>query len=186
MRKIIVILAVFFVVIVGVSGIKVLISKDKNRVSSELEKQPHVEVQIPLKKDMNRILVLPGDVVADQEVIIYGHVSGYLDRLEVDRGSWVKEGQVLAQIQIPELMKELEAQKAALALAPLEIKKAKADWTWKKAQYERARELIKKSPNLISQDQVDELKGKYAMARAELKVTKGRYPVLNLLLPTDV
>lgn len=146
------------------------------------EKIPHIEVKHPLKKDLLRALTLPGDIVPDQEAILYARSSGYLDRLFVDRGSWVKEGEVLAQINAPELVKELEVKKAEFALADPMLRKAEAEWVWKKAQYERARELIKKSPNLISQDQVDELKGKYKMALAELKVVKARYPVLKAMM----
>ena len=62
-------------------------------------------------------LVLPGDVQAFYNAPIHARVSGYLKRWYDDIGAQVKAGQVLADIDTPELDQQLAQAKADLATA---------------------------------------------------------------------
>lgn len=138
------------------------------------DKLPNVEVKKPEKKTIYRKLTQPGTFVANQQATLYARVSGYVKEVKVDIGKEVKENDVLAEIEVPELQKQVERDKAELDLCGPMVDRAKAERDWRKAQYERADELIKKSKNLITQDAVDELKGKYNISEADLKVTDAR------------
>ena len=70
-------------------------------------------------------LMLPGEVRPWLEASIYARVSGYLKTWLVDIGGHVKEGQVLAEIDTPELDQELEQARAQLVLAEANLKLAK-------------------------------------------------------------
>ena len=62
-------------------------------------------------------LVLPGDVDAFHEAPIHARVSGYLKRWSADIGAPVKAGQLIAEIDTPDLDQQLAQAKADLATA---------------------------------------------------------------------
>lgn len=70
-------------------------------------------------------LMLPAEVRPWPEASIYARVSGYLKTWLVDIGGHVKEGQVLAEIDTPELDQQLEQARAQLVLAEANLKLAK-------------------------------------------------------------
>ena len=62
-------------------------------------------------------LILPGNVQANYEAPIYARTSGYLKRWLVDIGAPVKAGQVLGEIESPEVDQQLRQAQADLATA---------------------------------------------------------------------
>jgi membrane fusion protein (multidrug efflux system) len=62
-------------------------------------------------------LVLPGNVSANQMTSIYGRVDGYLKKWYVDIGDHVQQGQVLADIEAPQIDADLRMAQAQLELA---------------------------------------------------------------------
>jgi RND family efflux transporter MFP subunit len=89
-------------------------------------------------------LELPGNITAFEEAPIYARVSGYLKRWYTDIGTRVTEGQLLAEIETPELDQELKQANAALAQANanLEIARISAD-RW---------QALRKSDSVSQQD----------------------------------
>src|SRR5437879_2207056 len=64
-----------------------------------------------------RKLTLPGTIQAYYRAAIYARVSGYIQSWQADIGAHVKEGQVLATIDSPELDQQFAQAKADLATA---------------------------------------------------------------------
>jgi membrane fusion protein (multidrug efflux system) len=93
-----------------------------------------------------------------QSATLYAKVGGYLKVLKVDKGDAVTEGQLLAEIEVPELLAD-EAQF-----------KAEADVA--RGNYERMAEARRKSPDLVVPQTVDELRGQAAIAAAKLQRTQ--------------
>jgi len=62
-----------------------------------------VEVVPVQAKSVERTTLIPGEILPYQRVTLHARVSGYVDRILVDRGSIVREGQLLASITAPEL-----------------------------------------------------------------------------------
>lgn len=56
-----------------------------------------------VSKDAERQLKLPGELRAYQDVAIYPKVQGFVETLNVDRGSVVRRGQILIRMSAPEL-----------------------------------------------------------------------------------
>ena len=78
---------------------------------------PTVSLVAPTAASADQVLTLPGDVQADYNAVIHARVSGYLKRWYVDIGAQVKAGQVLADIDTPDLDQQLARAKAELATA---------------------------------------------------------------------
>ena len=70
-------------------------------------------------------LTMPAEAKALVEAPIYARTSGYLKRYLVDIGSQVKEGDLLAEIDTPELNQELDQARAQLAQAQAALALAK-------------------------------------------------------------
>ena len=144
--------------------------------SADDDKRPYVETAHPARKTVYRKLDLPGDLIPNQQVTLYSRVQGYLETISVDRGSFVKKGDVLVRISVPELEKELAGEKADLeTFAPSAARdKAKLDWT--EAIWKRLDDTWKKTPDLVTRDLLDDARGRYETAKAELDLTRSREP----------
>jgi len=64
---------------------------------------PTVVVATVVSQDLNRQLRLPGELQAYQDVALYPKVQGFVEAINVDRGSTVKAGQLLVRMSAPEL-----------------------------------------------------------------------------------
>src|SRR5579871_574462 len=71
---------------------------------------PPVAVQTtrPDRRSVSRLIALPGDLHPIEEATVYAKVPGYLEHIYVDKGDRVKAGQLLAEIQAPELQADRE------------------------------------------------------------------------------
>jgi len=71
--------------------------------SSPATQTPTVNVTTVQSLDLNRQIRLPGELQAWQDTAIYAKVQGFVEEINVDRGSVVKKGQPLARLRAPEL-----------------------------------------------------------------------------------
>jgi RND family efflux transporter MFP subunit len=105
---------------------------------------PSVSLAQPKRGAPQQEIVLPGNIQAFIDAPIYARTNGYLRRWYVDIGGRVKTGQLLAEIETPELDQQLQQARADLATA-----KANYDL----AQTTAARyEFLLKSDSVAKQD----------------------------------
>lgn len=133
------------------------------------EDKPVVSTMIPTRQERTTELVLPADIQAYQETAIYPRSNGYLKRFLADIGDSVKEGQLLAEIETPEIDAQLNQTRAAVQQAQANIEKAKMDLglaqtTWKR--YENV------GAGGVSQQELDEKRTQLDQAKAGLNVAK--------------
>lgn len=102
-------------------------------------------------------LILPGSLQAYYSAPIYARVSGYLKSWKLDIGADVKAGQILAEIETPDLDQQLKQ-----AVANMESAKANAKLAETTAH--RWRNLLK--TDSVSVQEVDEKNGDYAAKKA--------------------
>ena len=67
-----------------------------------------------VRKDLSSNLKIDSEFKPFQEVNVYAKVSGYIQKLDVDWGTHVHQGQVLAVLEIPELQQQLEVDEASV------------------------------------------------------------------------
>jgi RND family efflux transporter MFP subunit len=83
-------------------------------VSTERAAVPTVNVVRPTSGAVSQEVVLPGNTQAFNDTPIYARTNGYLKRWYVDIGVHVKQGQLLAEIDTPEIDQQLEQARADL------------------------------------------------------------------------
>lgn len=121
---------------------------------------PTVAVVAPATRDATATLDLPGRLEAYARAPLYARVSGYLKSWKVDIGAKVKAGQLLAEIETPDLDQQLLQAKADLASA-----QANADLAATTAQ--RWQSLV--TSGAVSKQTADEKTGDAATKRALVK-----------------
>jgi len=83
---------------------------------------PTVSIVHPKKETAGQEIVMPGNVRAWNSAPVYARVSGYLTAWNFDYGAQVKKGQVLAEIDTPDLDAQFSAAKAKLKSAEAVVK----------------------------------------------------------------
>lgn len=85
-----------------------------------------VETVAPTAGGIARKTIQPGSMHSFQSADLYAKISGYLKQQFVDIGSVVKRGDLLAELDIPELVQQLERDKAQLRQTQAEVKQAES------------------------------------------------------------
>ena len=133
-----------------------------------------VEVASVRPASGQQALVLPGNTAAWYESSIYARVNGYVGKWNVDIGDRVKEGQVLATIETPELDAQLVAAKATLMASEADVNVRQAENNFALSTYKRWKE----SPNgVVSEQEREEKKAGYETAIARLAAARARVNV---------
>jgi membrane fusion protein (multidrug efflux system) len=108
---------------------------------------PTVAVVLPDAKALNATIDLPGRLEAYYRAPIFARVSGYLKGWSADIGAKVKAGQVIAEIEAPDLDQQLLQARADLASQQASAKLSEAT-------LERRKTLI--ASNFVSMQEIDE------------------------------
>jgi RND family efflux transporter MFP subunit len=92
----------------------------------EAQSFPQVNVARVARSATRTSLVLPGNIQAVTEAPVLARASGYLRKRNVDIGDRVKAGQVLAEIEAPELKQQINQAKATIEQANSTVQQAQA------------------------------------------------------------
>jgi RND family efflux transporter MFP subunit len=139
-------------------------SRKEDPVAGEsIASQPVVAVSPAIPRDLERREVLAAEFRPFQIIDVHAKVAGYLKSISVDVGDHVKEGQVLAVLEVPELADEMTRAQAAKGRSISEVQRereelARAEATHKASHliYERLSGVAKARPNLIAQQEIDD------------------------------
>ena len=144
-----------FGLIAGIAAVLIVVTGIRAREDSSAKLRewtdnqaiPTVAVTLPDAKVLNATLDLPGRLEAWQRAPIYARVSGYLKGWSADIGTRVKAGDVIAEIEAPDLDQQLLQARADLASQQASAKLSEATLT-------RRRSLI--ASNFVSMQEIDE------------------------------
>jgi RND family efflux transporter MFP subunit len=138
---------------------------------------PVVAVISPKRGVQGQQTVLPGNIQAWYEAPIYARVNGYLKNWYSDFGAHVKKGQLLAEIDAPDLDAELAAAQATLQAAESQIKVRAAEREFARTTYERWRDSPKGVVSVQEQESkkadFNSASARYSTALAEVASDKG-------------
>jgi RND family efflux transporter MFP subunit len=145
-----------------------------------------VEVVHPVGDAPNQTLVLPGQTMAFIDTPIYARASGYLKSWNFDIGAHVNRGDVLAEIETPELDQQLQAARAQLVQNQAAVTQAEANMDLAKVTSGRTSELVRQG--WTSRQQGDQDRLTYAgntaavdVARANVRVAQAQVDRLEEL-----
>jgi RND family efflux transporter MFP subunit len=132
-----------------------------------------VAVAKAMRRNLSSTLDIASEFEPYQEINVYAKVSGYIQKLDVNWGTHVKQGQVLAVLEIPELQQQLQLDESTvkrgeqdLARANEELMRAKSTYNVAHLTYTRLAGVQKTRPELVAQEEVDVAQGKDLEASA--------------------
>lgn len=117
----------------------------------------------PTTGAIHRWVALPSTLAPWQQATLYAKVTGYIKKISIDKGDAVKAGQVIAEIEVPELEAEMvkfEAESAAL----------KPAFEFAQQEYDRLVKAQKSSPDLVLPQMLEKAKAELDKAKASFDV----------------
>lgn len=117
-------------------------------------------------------LVLPGTIQGARETAIYPRATGYVRRWRVDMGAHVRAGDVLAEVETPELDQELDQARAAQSQAESNLALARTT-------LDRWTELVKQ--DAATRQEFDEKQAAYSASQANVRAARANVDRLSAL-----
>jgi RND family efflux transporter MFP subunit len=129
---------------------------DLIRAEAQQEEQalPRVEVLAVQRAAATSDLDLPGNIQAITEAPILARADGYIKSRSVDIGDHVRAGQLVAEIEAPELDQQVVQAKATLEQAQASLEQAKANYQQGKSNEDLARITAERWKNLVAKGAV--------------------------------
>ncbi len=165
-RMAIVVGLVFLVAFVVVETIRFVSTRNLARETTALASAlPVVDVTVVRPASGGQGLTLPGETHAWYESTIYARVAGYVAKWNVDIGDHVHKGQVLAEIETPELDAQLVAAQAKLKAAQADVQVREAEAEFARTTYTRWHEA---PMGVVSEQEREDKKAGFDSANARL------------------
>jgi RND family efflux transporter MFP subunit len=140
---------------------------------------PSAPVVKVVRRDLNNELEIASEFQPLQEIEVYAKVSGYIKKLYVDWGTHVRQGQILAELEIPELQQQLQQDEAGarrseqdLGRSREELNRAQSVYNVAHLTYARLSDVQKSRPELVAQEEIDAAQGKDLEANAGVSSAK--------------
>jgi RND family efflux transporter MFP subunit len=151
----------------------------KEGVAASAQQRVTVGVTNVVKKTLSRQITLSSELVPFQEIDVYAKESGYVQKLDVDYGTHVKAGQVMAILEIPELEAQLQEDQAEIknatnqvSRAGNELKRYEAQYKALHLEYTRLNGVFETQPGIVAQQEVDDAQGKDLAAASQVDAGK--------------
>ncbi len=128
---------------------------------------PTASVAKVSRRDLSNTMEISSEFQPNQEIEVYAKVSGYIQQLHVDWGTRVKQGQLLAVLDVPELEQQIQQDQATahrgesdLERAREELKRNESAYNVAHVTYGRLADVQKTQPGLVAQEDIDVAQGK--------------------------
>ena len=136
---------------------------------------PVVPVVRAVRASLSQSMVLTAEFIPYQEVDVMAKVAGYVKSIPVDIGDKVRQGELLATLEVPEMQDDLARAKAALQVSEAgivtardEVQRARSAGDIAHLSYTRLLNVAQKEPGLVPQQDVDEAHSHDLQAEAQL------------------
>jgi RND family efflux transporter MFP subunit len=151
-----------------------------------------------VSQSLEKTMTIPGDLTPYQGVDVYAKVSGFVEAVVVDRGSWVKQGQMLGRLSAPELRAQRAEAEAKVQAVRAQQAEAQARMIAAQSTYDRLK-AASVTPGVVAGNdleiaertfeatraQVEALKSSGAAAEAALKAVAELEAYLEITAPFD-
>ena len=151
----------------------------KTQAKSEAPPSHEVGVVRVGRKTLERQLVVSSELVPFQQIDVFAKESGFVKELNVDYGTHVTAGQVMAVLEIPELKMQLDEDQADIKdatdqvdRASNEVNKIQAQHNVTHLEYTRLDQVAKTKPGLVAQQEVDNVRGSDLAVEAEVAASE--------------
>jgi membrane fusion protein, multidrug efflux system len=133
---------IYSAIVVSLVVLQSCTGKQEKSAHADTEKKPAAtpafKVATVVSNKPQFSITLPGELKPYEEVSIYPKIKGFIKKIYVDRGSYVHKGQLLAQLEAPEIGEQYAARQSATGTAYQK-------YLFSKQSYNRLKEASKKN-----------------------------------------
>jgi RND family efflux transporter MFP subunit len=160
---------------------------------SALAQTGTTEVTVSVTKAQQRDLVdridLTGNLTADEQVTVYAKVPGYLKNIHFDIGDRVRQGQLIAELEVPEMTAALAEKRAAVVKAQASLEQARAAVEENRAEaefaqinYQRLKNIHDRDADVLPGQDVDQARASHGVANGKLKNAEAQVKVAEAVV----
>jgi RND family efflux transporter MFP subunit len=171
----------FVLVLTSCSREEVIKAETTTPASSEAVIVPVAKVR---RVDIASETTLTAEFQPFQEVDVMAKVAGYVKSIKVDLGDRVREGQLLAVLEIPEMQDDLSRAEATIERASAELSAARDELARSESahqiahlSYTRIEDVAKREAGLIPQQEIDEARARDLVSEAQVAAAKSKIRV---------
>ena len=132
---------------------------------------PSLETTKVVSQALEKTITIPGDLSPYQAVNLHAKVSGFVESVAVDRGSWVKRGQALARLSAPELRAQRAEAEAKVQTVRAQQAEAQAKMVSAQSTHERLM-AASKTPGVVAGNDIEVAGRTYEALRAQVEALK--------------
>jgi membrane fusion protein, multidrug efflux system len=132
---------------------------------------PALETTKVVSRALEKTVTIPGDLTPYQGVDLNARVQGFVESIAVDRGSWVKRGQLLARLSAPELRAQRAEAEAKLQAVRAQEAEAEAKTVAAQSTYDRLK-AASATPGVVAGHDVEIAERSLEAARAHVNALK--------------
>lgn len=154
-------------------------SAKSNRATTANPEITVVPVARVVRSNLASNMILTGEFIPYQEIDVMAKEAGYIKSIRVDIGDRVHTGEVLAQLEIPEMQDDMARAAAAVEAAQGDIQTAQGDVSRAQSAYDianlsfqRIADVSRKEPGLVPQQEVDVAHSKQLETLAQVSAAK--------------
>lgn len=118
-------------------------------------------------KPLSRTVDLPGELEPYLSVALHARVSGYVERVLVDRGSEVKQGDTLIEISAPEIKAQIAEAESKVQAAQAELLQTQAQLDALRATYDRLKKASE-TPGAVAGNELIQVEKQISATQALL------------------
>lgn len=138
-----------------------------------------VMIEVLKTENVKQELKIPGRLTSYEKVKLYSRATGYIGKIFVDIGDAVKKGDLLAELDLPELDAEYRSAQATVTEKEALKKMAQANNKLKQSIAARLKELKKLQAGAVTDTDIDIAQSEAEVATAQLAVADARLLVAN-------
>jgi RND family efflux transporter MFP subunit len=158
-------LVLFLILIIGAVAVCMFLRGHGTGTGPEAQVLPAVAVARVTRQDVYDEVPIPAEFRPYVESELHAMVTGYVEQMNVDFGDKVKQGQILATLQVPELFDQLHAAQASQ-------QQAEADYANAHLIFTRLEDVVRQNPKLVAQQDIDTAQSKDASTAAAVAAAK--------------
>lgn len=173
-------------ILVAVAAAVVLLAIFMRLSGKKAEAGPHQDVAlqpaavaVAKRTPIIDSLTLSGDFVPYQQIDVHAKVAGYIQHIYVDVGDQIKEGQVMAILEVPELTAQvlgadatIKRNEDSIHRAESEVQSAESSHSAAHFAYTRLKQASDARPGLIAEQELDDALAKDQEAEADVASAK--------------
>jgi RND family efflux transporter MFP subunit len=144
------------------------------------------------RQNLSNTLEIASEFVPYQEIDVHAKVSGYVKKLYIDWGTHVRQGQLLAVLEVPELLAQVNRDMAAVQRAQKDVERVQQELARDQSAYQvadvtykRLYRVQKLNPHLVAQEEVDVAHGKDLESQAAVSADQAALAAAQEELAAD-